>query len=99
MGKAVMVNITTLRPHSDTTTVLNPGEHPFITTPSVVYYADARLVDPGQLDQAITLGCARTRGAFAAPVLARIQAGMEQSPMTPKKVKVAFRAAAAAGLV
>ena len=78
--------------------MLDPGEHPFIDRPSVVFYADARFVDPGQLDQAVTLGCARTHGTFTAPVLARIQAGMEQSPMTPKKMKEAFREAAAAGL-
>ena len=45
------------------------------------------------------VGCARTHGAFAAPMLARIQAGMERSPMTPKKMKETFRAAAHAGLV
>ena len=44
-------------------------------------------------------GCARTRGAFAPAVLARIQAGMERSPMTPKKMKEAFRAAWQRGLV
>jgi hypothetical protein len=32
-------------------------------------------------------------------VLARIQAGIERSLFTPKKVKEAYRAAAAAGLV
>jgi hypothetical protein len=47
------------------------------------------------------LGPARLRAhdAFAPPVLARIQAGMERSPMTPKKAKEAYRAAARAGLV
>jgi hypothetical protein len=41
-GQAIMVNITTLRAHSaDTTTVLQPGDHPFITQASVVFYADA----------------------------------------------------------
>jgi len=98
-GQAIMVNITTLRERSDTTTVLQPGEHPFIDRPSVVFYADARPVDPGALDRAVAGGCGRTHGAFAPPVLARIQAGMELSPMTPKKMKEAYRAAAAAGLV
>ena len=98
-GKAIMVNITTRRAHSDTTTVLDVGDHPFIKTPSVVYYADARAVDPGDLDRAVMLGCAWTHGAFAPPVLARIQAGMERSPMTPKKMKEAFREAAGAGLI
>jgi hypothetical protein len=34
--EAIMINVTTQRPHSDTTTVLNRGEHPFIQRPSVV---------------------------------------------------------------
>ncbi len=34
--EAIMVNVTTQRPHSDTTTVLNRGDHPFIQRPSVV---------------------------------------------------------------
>ena len=53
-GQALMVNITTRRPHSpDTTTILNVGDHPFIKNPSVVFYADARLVDPALLDQGV----------------------------------------------
>ena len=98
-GEAIMVNITTHRAHSDTTTVLQPGEHPFIDRPSVVFYADARPVLPADLDRAVMLGCGRTQGAFEPAVLARIQAGIERSLFTPKKVKEAYRAAAAAGLV
>ena len=42
-GEAVMVNLTTRRPHSDTTTVLQPGDHPFVDRPTVAFYADALL--------------------------------------------------------
>ncbi len=55
-GEAIMVNITTQRPHSDTTTILVAGEHPFVRNPSVVFYADARMVDTALLDQAIYRG-------------------------------------------
>jgi hypothetical protein len=41
--EAIMVNITTQRPHSDTSTMLNSGDHPFIQRPSVVFYSDARI--------------------------------------------------------
>ena len=98
-GEAIMVNITTQREHSDTTTVLNAGDHPFIDRPSVVFYADARPVVPADLDRAVMGGAARTHRAFETTVLARIQAGMEQSPMTPRKMQEAYRAAVAAGLV
>ena len=33
----IMVNVTTQRPHSDTTTILNAGEHPFVQKPSVIF--------------------------------------------------------------
>ena len=41
-GEIIMVNLTTQRPHSDATTVLPPGEHPFIDRPTVASYHDAR---------------------------------------------------------
>jgi hypothetical protein len=44
--EAIMVNVTTQRPHSDTTAILKVGEHPFIKQPSVVFYSDARTVAP-----------------------------------------------------
>ena len=34
---AIMVNVTTQRPHSDTTTILPAGEHPFVQKPSVIF--------------------------------------------------------------
>ena len=43
--EALMVNVTTQRPHSDTTTILNVGDHQFVQKPSVIFYADARAVD------------------------------------------------------
>ena len=93
-----MVNVTTQRPHSDTTTVLNPGDHPFIQRPSVVLYADARAVDTRFLDQAVASGSFRAHTAVSGPVLGRIQAGLQMSPFTPKKIKESFARAVIAGL-
>jgi CTP:molybdopterin cytidylyltransferase MocA len=84
---------------ADTTTVLQPGDRPFIDRRSVVFYTDALPVNLGALDRAVAAGVERARGAFAPPVLARIQAGMERSLVAPKKAKEAYRAAARAGLV
>ncbi len=84
--QAVMVNVTTQRPHSDTTTILLPGDHPFIRQPSVIYYADARLVDVRDLDAALERGMFRGHEPFDSGVLKRIQAGVETSDFTPNKV-------------
>jgi hypothetical protein len=96
--EAIMVNITTQRPHSDTTTVLNRGDHPFIQRPSVVLYADARTVDTRLLDRAVASGAFRSHFVFPIPVLGRIQAGVQTSPFTPRKIKERYAKAERAGL-
>lgn len=55
-GKAIMVNLTTQRPHSDTTAIIQPGEHPFVHQPTVVFYADARTIDISLLETALAQG-------------------------------------------
>lgn len=96
--EAIMVNVTSQRPHSDTTTILNPGDHPFIKQSSVVFYADARTVDTRLLDAAVQRGAYRGHAAFDAAVIVRIQGGVAVSPFTPRKIQAAFAAYAAAGL-
>ncbi len=84
--EAIMVNVTSLRPHSDTTTVLNPGDHPFVRKPSVIFYADALLVDTRHLDAAVQRGAYHTHAAFQPAAIARIHAGLTTSTFTPKKI-------------
>jgi hypothetical protein len=96
-GVAIMVNVTTRRPHSDTTTILSVGDHPFISRPSVVYYADAREVDTANLALAIQCHAARLHQPFTQHVLAKIQPGIVSSPYTPRKIKTLFLAEQAAG--
>ena len=42
---SIWVNVTTARPGSDRTTVLQPGDHPAIRHESVIFYRGASLVD------------------------------------------------------
>ena len=93
-----MVSVTTQRPHSDTTTILHVGEHPFVQKPSVIFYADARMVDTRLLDAAVQRGAYHAHAAFQAAVIRKIQAGLLASAFTPKKIKTAYAAYAAAGL-
>lgn len=97
--EAIMVNVTTQRPHSDTTTILNAGEHPFVQKPSVIFYADARKVDVRLLDHSIASGAFRAHAPFQASVLKKVQDGVMKSPFTPRKISAAYAAAVAAGLV
>jgi hypothetical protein len=95
---AIMVSVTTQRPHSDTTRILNVGDHPFLQKPSVIFYADTRIVNTDLLDAAVTRGACHAHVVFQAPVIRRIQSGVTASPLTPKKIKTAYAAYAAAGL-
>ncbi|MDQ2867656.1 MAG: hypothetical protein M3R59_04490 [Verrucomicrobiota bacterium] len=96
--EALMVNLTTQRPHSDTTTILNIGDHPFVQKPSAIFYADARIVDTQLLDAAVQRGACGTHASVQRPVIARIQAGIVTSPLTPRKIKTAYAVYNGAGL-
>ena len=92
-GLAVCVNITTKRSLSDTTVVLDVGDHPFLKHPSVVYYADAQLLDLLRIETAISakptsFTCVRHKPCSAELIL-RIQLGAIKSGSTPKKIKLA----------
>lgn len=95
----IMVNLTTIRSHSDMTTILNPGDHPFVNRPSAIYYADARIADSRLLDRALNSGTATAHQVFNAALIAKIQSGINQSQFTPQKIITAFAGAVADGRV
>jgi len=97
-GDAIMVNLTTQRPHSDTTTIIQPGEHEFVDRPTVVFYADARMVDVKILEEGLRQGLVRQHAALSAKLLQRIQDGLIASRFTPDKIKEAFEVAREKGL-
>jgi hypothetical protein len=97
-GEAIMVNLTTQRPHSDTTTVLQAGEHPFVDRPTVAFYADARTVKVAHMEAGLRQGIVRQHAGLAKAILVRIQNGLLASPFTPAKIKAAFRTALQRGL-
>ena len=97
-GEAIMVNLTTQRPHSDTTTIIQPGEHPFVDRPTVVFYADARIVDVNNLDAALRQGVAHQHAPLSAKLLQRIQKDLFESDFTPEKIEEAFKLARQKGL-
>jgi hypothetical protein len=92
-GDAIMVNLTTQRPHSDTTTIIQPGEHPFVDRPTVVFYADARMVNVNTLDEGVRQNLVHQHDALSKELLQRIQHGLLASKFTPDKIKKAFEAA------
>jgi hypothetical protein len=85
--ETVIVNLTTLRDHSDKTVVLSAGEHPFITHATAVNYSDARIVDARKIEAALKVGSFPSHRECSAALLVKIQEGLFASPLTPKKVK------------
>ncbi len=97
-GEVIMVNLTTQRPHSDTTTVLLPGEHPFIDRPTVAFYSDARQAKATLLDACVAQKVGRNHAVASPTFIAKLQHGLLASPFSSPKIKAAFAAAKTAGL-
>lgn len=87
--QCVIVNVTTLRSRCDRTLVLRKGEHPFIRHPSVISFADARIVDVRHIEAGIQAGTIERREPCSPELLHLIQDATLVSPHTPNKV-VAF---------
>ena len=85
--ETVIVNLTTQREHSETTTVLKPGEHPFVKHPTVAYYADARIADGRAIAAAIESRTYPAREICSAALLEKLREGLLASTFTPRKVK------------
>ena len=76
------VMLTTLRPHSDRTCILNPGDHPFVRHPTSVAYRDALRWTDERLTQLVASGVAKPRQPLSDQVLERIRAGFFASMHT-----------------
>ena len=85
--QVLLVNFTTLRPHSDRTVVIQPGEHPFVVHASVAHYADARLTLAPSIESAIASGFFRPHQDCSPELIHRLLAGVLASPFTPEKIK------------
>jgi hypothetical protein len=103
-NRAVCVNFTGKTVYSDTTLVLNVGDHPFITKETVVFYQRAKFLNLSAVEAALN---AHTNGIVCkphdpcdGPLLERIRDGLLRSKLTPKDIKryceAAWRVAPAA---
>lgn len=64
----------------DLSCTLEPGDHPFLKSPSVVNYRDAIAISPAGLDELIVRGHGRVKESVSPEVLARIIEGARRSP-------------------
>jgi len=90
-GNCLCVNVTTQRNNSDTSCVLQNGDHPFITHDSAVDYKRAREVNPAAIQNLINNGNCYQRDPASDAVLNKIQQGGINSTRLKKKYKNALR--------
>jgi hypothetical protein len=90
-GKAVCVNVTTRQPFSETTVILQPGEHPFVKHESVVHYADASFLDLKLIDAALSLKTSKfvcvTHQTCSPELLKKVRDGLIKSKFVSAGIK------------
>jgi hypothetical protein len=64
-----------------------------VNRPTVVFHADARLVNVRRLEGGLREGFIRQHAALSPQVLQRIENGLLAWPLTPGKIQTAFDAA------
>ncbi len=91
LNEVVVVNVTTRHKRSDTTVIINPGEHPFIKQESVIAYRFAKVKTVAEIEKAISEGTAIRREPISASLLERIRGGLMQSDHAENGVRFLFR--------
>ena len=88
--KVIIVNLTSKKPHSDTTVVLLSNDHRFIKHETVINYADARIVCSDSIKLRVRERDIEPRDSFRDEVIQKIQEGLIDSPRTPRDMKKTF---------
>src|SRR6266496_4718509 len=96
-GEVVTVSITTRRKRSETTVVLQSGEHPFIRHESVIAYSFSRIRLVEEIERAIANGTARKREPVSEKLLQRAKNGLADSDFTPNGVRHYYKSIVDAG--
>lgn len=86
-GKYICVNITSKRNNSDTSCVLERGDHPFIRHDSIINYKKAREIHPAAIQNQIDRGNCRQYQRISPSVLNKIQQGGITSTRLKNKYK------------
>lgn len=80
------VNLNTAFVGADTTTLLEPGDHPFVRRETYVNYARATLLPAQTVAALIEAGTFRRMPPCSPVLLERVRLGLFESEFTPNKV-------------
>lgn len=84
---ALLVNLSTLRPDAETTCILRPGEHEFITRDSYVRYRSARAAKTADLEKLIKAGRLKLHRPASRDLFEKVRAGARASPQLAAELK------------
>ena len=79
----VIVSLTSYRDDKDQTCILQPGEHPFIVKPTLVYYEDAREIPNAHLEGLANEGKLVRQDNVTPQLLGKIRKGAAESKRIP----------------
>jgi hypothetical protein len=86
----VLVSVTTERARSDTMTRLAVGDHPFITSPSVITYAYTKMMSCAHIESLVASGDAEPKEDASARIVQRAQAGLRETDRAPQDIQEYF---------
>jgi hypothetical protein len=86
-NRVLIIPVDSLRAKADRTTILQPGDHPFITHLSFMNYSQAKIVPLNHLNTLITEHKAKEDSPLDQAILDRIRNGVCRSDRTPDGVK------------
>jgi len=89
--RVVLVALVTERAHTDRTTFLDVGDHPFVRHASNVDYGTATFAPASKLTSKLIEGVASLDADMSAELLQRVREGLLVSSRTPNDVAVHVR--------
>lgn len=81
------VMLRTATEHTDSTVILQPGDHPFVRHPSSVDYSEIRRFKLSSILRAVAIGDCHPRESLSRALLKKVQAGLLLSPHTVHALK------------
>lgn len=85
-GEETVVWVVTSTQLSDSTVILEPGDHPVITRRCAVIYSEAQVVQTRIIRIAWEAGALKGAGKLTQQILAKVQEGVFESDETPMRV-------------
>lgn len=83
----IMVSLSTMKPHSDRTVLIQVGEHPFIQHDTCAVYSDLRKTTAAKLQQIEALRQLARRDKASPALLEKLRNGLFASARTPNAMR------------